>query len=72
MVLLSIQLIYRQMTSSYDIDYPFVANEKIYLSSNKELTDQLVDESGNPVTLPAGTIFSIHKGEKLKIRKKIS
>ncbi len=32
MVLLSIQLIYRQMTSSYDIDYPFVANERIYSS----------------------------------------
>lgn len=70
MVLLSIQLIYRQMTSSYDIDYPFVANEKIYLSSSKELTDQLVDESGNPVTLPVGTIFSIHKGEKFDIENK--
>lgn len=70
LLLTSAIIFYRQQTSSYDASYPFVANEKIYLSSNEDINNQVVDDRGRPMTLPKGTIFSISKGGAFDIENK--
>lgn len=72
LLLTSAIILYRQQTSQYDASYPFRANEKIYLSSNEHIINQVVDDKGQPMTLLKGTIFSISKGETFDIKNKKS
>lgn len=70
LLLTSIVIFYRQQTSLYDVSYPFRTNEKIYISSNEDIKNQVIDDKGQSMTLPKGTIFSISKGEAFDIKNK--
>ena len=56
----------------YDENFPFVTNEKFYISSNEDIKNQVVNDLGRSVILPKGTVFSIPKGTNFSVKSTVS
>ena len=56
----------------YDENFPFVTNEKFYISSNEDIKNQVVNDLGQSVILPKGTVFSIPKGTTFSVKSTVS
>ncbi|WP_185757542.1 hypothetical protein, partial [Streptococcus sanguinis] len=56
----------------YDENFPFVTNEKFYISSNEDIKNQVVNDLGQSFILPKGIVFSIPKGTNFSVKSTVS